>query len=123
MDEFPEQDKAFLDEKGYQYSLTRSASGWYLLISNFSFPDAYDHSSADVLINIVDGYPDSKLDMFYTIPDVKLKNGNWPQNCTEHVVFNEKSWQQWSRHTQWRPGIDNLRTFISSIVREIAKGI
>jgi len=123
MDELPEQDKAFLDEKGYQYSLTRSESGWHLVISNFNFPEAYDQPSADVLINIVAGYPDAKLDMFYTIPDVKLKNGNWPQNCNQRAMFNGISWQQWSRHILWRPGIDNLRTFIASIIREIAKGI
>lgn len=123
MNELPENDIEFLAEKGYHYQLVVNGSGWYLIISHFPIPEAYLPFEADLLINIVAGYPNNPLDMFWTIPDVKLVNGNWPNAGDVHETHNGLTWQRWSRHYTWRPGVDNLRTFISAINRELVKGI
>ena len=49
----------------------------------------------------------------------------WPDRAEPHVTFEGIAWQQWSRHFRipWRQGVDNLRTFIASVRRELAKGI
>ncbi len=123
MNELPESDIEFLEQKGYEYQLIQSGTGWYLIISNFAIPETYLPRTANLLINIVSGYPNNPLDMFWTSPDVKLLNGNWPKNCDVHEVHNRINWQRWSRHYAWRPGVDNLRIFISAINRELLKGI
>jgi ABC-type microcin C transport system permease subunit YejB len=120
--ELPESDIEFLEEKEYKYTLVPNEKGVYLIISNFHFPEAYIPREADLLINIIAGYPNTPLDMFYTNPTVKLVNGNLPNRAGVTQNFNNTAWQQWSRHYVWRLGIDNLRTFISSINNELTKG-
>ena len=119
----PELDIEFLDEKGYDYQLVSHTSGVYLIINQFEFGVAYQPNASTLLINVVSGYPDNPLDMFWTSPDVKLADGNWPKAGDFHEQHNDASWQRWSRHYVWRSGIDNIRTFIAAVKQEIAKGV
>lgn len=122
MNELPEIDIEFLEEKGYKYQLVAYQAGIYLIVQNFDFPEAYNTQVADVMIMIPAGYPNSPLDMFWTYPSIKLKDGNWPAASAHHETHNGQSWQRWSRHIEWRPNIDNLRSFFSSMRNEIDKG-
>jgi len=121
----PEIDREFLEEKGYVYRVIPAASGLEVVIENFDLAPAYSPSRADLMIILPAGYPNATLDMFWTYPDVKLRNGNWPERCEHHEIHNERNWQRWSRHfvQPWRPGSDTLRTFITSIRQEITRGI
>ncbi len=118
----PERDIEFLQEKEFNYELIEFPGGLYLIIKDFPFPPAYSPRTAKTLIVLPVGYPDSGLDMIFTIPDVKLSDGHWPQSSEAHVIHNELTWQQWSRHYTWRPGIDNIRTFIIAMKQELEKG-
>ncbi len=120
--ELPERDREFLEEKGFSYELVEFPGGTYLIIDNFPFPAAYTPIAAKILIVLPTGYPEAKVDMIYTIPDVKLVNGQWPQACEAHVVHNGLTWQQWSRHLVWRIGVDNIRTFIAAMKKELDLG-
>lgn len=122
-----EQDEKFLAEKGYVYSLTTEENSLFLVISNFPFPqEFYELDQSDIYIKILPGYPITNLDMFWTNPEVKLKNGQLPAGTisAQEEHFGKK-WQRWSRHytNPWRPGVDNLRSFIQSINIELRKGI
>jgi Prokaryotic E2 family E len=118
----PQDDVEFLTEKGYDYELAQVGNEIHLVIHRFPFP-SYVPKEADILIRILSGYPQTAVDMFYTIPDVRLASGAFPQNCDQHPAIGAKTWQQWSRHLTWRSGIDNLRTFLAAVVAEINKGI
>jgi Prokaryotic E2 family E len=118
----PEDDIAYLDEKGLAYDLIQAAGEVHLILHRFPFPK-YVPAEADVLIRIRAGYPQAALDMFFTIPDIKLPSGAFPDRCNQHPVIGGKPWQQWSRHTQWRAGVDSLRSFLAGMMREIDKGI
>lgn len=124
-DLIPEVDRDFLSEKGYRYRAKRVGADVHVVIEDFSFPDAYVPQKASLLVILPAGYPNANLDMFRTIPDVKLKSGAWPQNADNREVHEGISWQRWSRHfsSAWRQGVDNLRTFVASIKRELGKGI
>jgi|SRR6185437_13799915 len=119
----PEQDRDFLQEKGYVYSISFISGTIYLIIKDFDFPEHYAPQKADLLILLPAGYPNAALDMFRTNPDIKLLNGAWPAASEPHEMHLEKSWQTWSRHITWRSGIDSLRTFISAVRKELNKGI
>jgi len=119
----PEIDIEFLDEKGFTYHLDQYPGGMYLTIKEFDFPENYSPRKASLLINVITGYPGSALDMFWTTPDVKLLNGSMPTASSHKETHNGQIWQRWSRHTAWRLGIDNIQTFITSIKKELAKGI
>lgn len=118
----PEDDIAFLTEKGYDYKLVESDKEIHLILHGFPFLP-YVPKEAEMLIRLPSGYPQTPVDMFYTIPDVKLASGAFPLNCDSHPTIGDKVWQQWSRHLTWRPGIDNLRTFLRAVIAEISKGI
>lgn len=118
----PEDDAEFLTEKDYDYELAKVDSEVHLVIHHFPFP-SYNPKEANVLIRLLAGYPQTAVDMFYTIPDVRLPSGAFPLNCEQHPVLGGKPWQQWSRHVTWRSGTDNLRTFLAAVVAEINKGI
>lgn len=118
----PEDDVEFLTGKGYDYQLAKVDSEVHLVIHRFPFPP-YNPKEADILIRLLAGYPQTAVDMFYTIPDVRLSSRVFPQNCEQHPVIGGKPWQQWSRHLTWRSGTDNLRTFLAAVLSEINKGI
>ena len=122
MELIPVDDIEFLSEKGYDYELGQVDTEVHLVIHRFRF-DRYAPKEADLLIRLLAGYPETKVDMFYTIPDVMLPSGGYPLNCGAHTPVGGKNWQQWSRHINWRSGIDNLRTFVTAVVAEVGKGI
>lgn len=124
----PEIDRDFLHEKGYEFQVIPEDKSLYLILNNFSLPSSfYNPSTVDLLIVIPESYPNAQLDMFWTHPDVKLLNGNWPLNSDNHQIYCGQNWQRWSRHFQgeapWRVGIDNIRSFLSTIRKELAKGL
>lgn len=122
MASIPNDDIEYLKEKGFEYELVPTGGEIHLIIHHFPF-EGYSPKEADLLIRLLPGYPQTAVDMFYTIPDVKLPSGAFPQRSDQHPQIGGKGWQQWSRHYAWRSGIDNLRTYIAAVTAEISKGI
>jgi Prokaryotic E2 family E len=121
--ELPRRDVSFLQSKGFAYELNQFGQELYLVLKGWKF-QAYTPEQADVLIVISAAYPLGQLDMFWTHPFVRLKNGALPQACEYHQILNDgKEWQRWSRHINWRAGVDNLQTFIKAMTAEISKGV
>jgi hypothetical protein len=119
----PEQDEQYLKDKQFHYDLREVGPEIHLILHAWPFPEAYTVRAADVLIRISPGYPLTQLDMFYTSPTVMLTNGAYPAQCQNMENHSDRTWQRWSRHHGWRPGVDNLRTFITAMTVEIKKGI
>jgi hypothetical protein len=121
----PEVDREFLAEKNLKFSASRVGADTHVVIHDFDFPEAYTPRKANLLIILPAGYPNANLDMFWTEPVVKLANGTVPARADSHTAYNGVSWQRWSRHFQnaWRQGVDNLRTFLTTIRRELARGV
>jgi hypothetical protein len=124
-DLLPEIDRDFLAEKNLKYVAMQIGAETHVTIKDFDFPAAYMPRKANLLIILPAGYPNANLDMFWTEPVVKLTNGNWPACADHHAVYNGVSWQRWSRHfqTAWRQGVDNLRTFVATIRKELSRGV
>nr|WP_233288323.1 E2/UBC family protein [Bradyrhizobium brasilense] len=121
----PEVDTDFLTAAGYDFTVTRVGQQVHIVIKNFPLP-RYKPQSADLLIIVPNGYPNAKLDMFWTHPDVSLPNGGAPLRADVHEQHGGRNWQRWSRHFadgKWRPGVDNLRTYIATVKTELAKGL
>ena len=125
LEELPEADREFLDEKGYRYTVENVGGFMHVIIHDFELPPAYTPRTCDLLIRLPPGYPNANPDMFWTRPNVKLAAGNWPANADHLQDFSGSSWQRWSRHFpdgRWRAGIDGLDTYLASIRRELAVG-
>lgn len=122
----PEIDCDYLESKQYDHTVAKIGSAVHLIIRDFELPGAYSPRRVDLLLILPAGYPNSSPDMFWTYPDAKLANGAWPRAADVHETYGERSWQRWSRHFNggsWRPGIDDIRTFLAAIRRELNKGI
>lgn len=121
----PEADQDFLSAVGYDFTVERVGEQIHIVIKGFPLP-RYKPQSADLLIKVPNGYPNAKLDMFWTYPDVALPDGRVPLKADVHEQHGERSWQRWSRHIadgKWRPGVDNLRSYMTTVKTELAKGI
>lgn len=123
----PEIDREFLEQKGFDYEAAKAGNDTHVFLKNWQFPAAYSPRVAEVKVILPAGYPNANLDMWWTNPTVRLASGASPKNCDHHETINGVTWQRWSRHfppdRPWRVGTDNLRTFITVMMREIAKGI
>ena len=58
-------------------------------------------------IKIEGGYPPAKLDMAYFLPSLSKVSGTTIPNLSAASI-DDKQYQQWSRHYEWREGIDDL---------------
>lgn len=122
-EDLPSLDRDFLKSKGYTYEVLTHNGILHVIISDFPVPsNHYNVSSTEMLIQIPQGYPNAKLDMFWTYPIITLRNGASPVTTQHREEFHGKTWQRWSRHGEWRPGVDSLKTYIQAIHRELAKG-
>lgn len=120
----PGDDIDYLLSKGYVFESNQDGNTIHIIIHDYQFPESYQPRQTSILLILPAGYPNAMPDMFWTHPDVKLNNGSWPLSSEHHQEFSGKSWQRWSRHINtWRPGIDNLKTFMASVRKEINKGI
>jgi hypothetical protein len=72
-----------------------------------------------LLLRLPAGFPDVHPDMFWLDPPVQTVTGLPIAGTQVHEVHLGRSWQRWSRHVigNWRPGIDNLSTYLAYIRR------
>lgn len=106
----PSDDEAYLNTLNLEWETVVEGGNW-LIIHGYPIPDGYNHSKADIAINISAGYPDTKLDMVYVYPPLLLRNGSGIGALSPHGL-DGKTYQRWSRHrtpqNPWRPGVDDL---------------
>jgi hypothetical protein len=123
-----QEDLNYLQQKGYQYAVTQTDGLIYVVIRQYKLPPAYTPSQTDMLLRLPPNFPMARPDMFWTFPHVRrAANGSYPQACeTFDVNYEGQQWQRWSRHFDaklWRPGVDNLKTYLGTIKHELEKGI
>ena len=115
-----EQDQSFLDSLGYSYSVEVSDGFVNVVLANFPTP-GLDPCHVDLLLRLPIGFPDATPDMFWVSPALTAKGAAIPgTELTENYLG--RSWQRWSRHIggQWRPGVDNLETYLAYVRRALA---
>lgn len=88
-------------------------------IQGYCLPTGYMPETASLMVIIPPNYPAGLIDMFYFSPDVYRADRRGINALSNEVHF-EKAWQRWSRHYQWRPGVDNVATHIT-FVKNILK--
>jgi len=122
-----DEDLLYLREKEYNFEALEDGGFICVVIRSFSLPSAYTPNTTDLLLRLPPNFPLARPDMFWTFPHVKLVNGANPQAADQFdVQFQGRQWQRWSRHfeaSHWRPGTDNLKSFLGTIRRELMKGI
>jgi hypothetical protein len=115
-----EEDKKYLENKGLNYEVYEENGYTLIVIKNYQLPDLYTKEMVDILIRVPPMYPVSKLDMFWVYPEIKLSSNNrYPDRADVFNNYLKKRWQRFSRHYNWRPGIDSLASHMKTIERTL----
>lgn len=114
-----EQDQEFLDSTGLAYTVSVDAGFANIIITEFSTAPGLTPEKVDLLLRLPFGFPDAAPDMFWLAPTVSAVGGAQVPGAEVAETYAERSWQRWSRHIaqQWRPGIDNLETYLAYVRR------
>ena len=131
----PEDDQQYLNEKQIPHELVAEQDGGAIRravrFRSFAFKGNLlaqkdgvwvPCAVADIVVLVPTGYSTTRLDSFYTLPRLKRPDGSDPANATGDTTMFGETWQFWSRHLEekdWRPGIDNLCTFLNYIRGEL----
>jgi len=111
----PEEDIEFLNTSNYKWETIIDGGNRWVIIHEFPVPNGYNESSVTVAIQILSGYPNSQLDMAYFYPWLSRKDGVHIGQADQPMTIQQQSFQRWSRHYPWQPGIHSLSTHILSI--------
>jgi hypothetical protein len=119
-----EDDERYLNEKGLRWRLEPDGEGQCLIIEGYPVSgDVYDRTQTDLLIKIPPQYNNTKLDMFYVDPPLRLKGTTtYPDRANTFIRFLDRDWQQFSRHfPDWKAGRDGVPTLMTFVQRELQR--
>lgn len=111
-------DDQLLRSVGYEYEATVEANLICLVIHGYRLPAGYDPTEADLLLRLPMQFPSVAPDMFWLDPAVTYAGGAVPPATEVREPHLGRMWQRWSRHftdARWRPGVDDLRTYLALI--------
>lgn len=119
-----EGDEAYLRERGFSYEVIAEGQMFSLIIRGFCLPEGYEPQIVDLLLRLPGEFPDAAPDMYWTHPIVRYVGGGVPAATGDRLDYQGRTWQRWSRHlaVAWRPGIDNLQTYLRLIRTDLEKG-
>lgn len=120
----PPADRTFLEGRGISYEVLAEGGQAAVVLKGYKVPvGKFDHDASDILILLPAGYPDALVDMFYCMPWLRLSAADrYPNAADVPHDFAGRNWQRWSRHnSEWRPGIDGIRTVVARIDRALAE--
>ena len=119
--DLPPEDKQYLNTTfPSKWKIESIESECGLIVNDYSLPEGYNFSKADLLILIPNNYPMAHLDMFYLDPGIARKDGK-PIEALQDETHLGKKWQRWSRHYQWRAGLDDIKTHMYIIENSLKK--
>jgi hypothetical protein len=119
----PDADIETLRHRGLSWSAAIDGNMINLIIADYPLPPGYDVERAELLLRLPGAWPDGVPDMFFLIPHVRVKaTSAWPAAAATFPVIGDRQWQQWSRHfpNLWRPGVDDLATYLAIVNQELA---
>lgn len=114
-----EVDSNLLKEQGYQveaHSDPTNGNRIFVVFEKYQLPTGWNKAETKLLLIADISYPNSKLDMFWTDPDLILASGNTPQAGEVIENYLNQQWRRFSWHVQkWNPAVDNIITYLGTV--------
>lgn len=109
-------DQAYLNEH-YAYEATVEGGMVCLTIKEYPLAAGLSPAANELLVRLPSGFPDVAPDMFWFAEAVTRSDGSVIPATQVSEPHLGRSWQRWSRHIagQWRPGIDDIRSYMAYI--------
>ncbi len=118
-----EADLVQLQEEGYSVSAQRIPPGGnqvFVVFEKYPLPKGWNRSETRLLVITDISYPNSKLDMFWVEPGLRLDGGRNPQAGEAIESYIGQQWQRFSWHVQkWNPAFDNIKTYLGTIDKRL----
>jgi hypothetical protein len=96
-----------------------------LIFLGFAIGDGYTVAHSDLLLRVPRSYADAGPDMFWTIPEVLLANGQVPQAADSKELHVGREWRRFSWHrpqsSPWNPNVDNLQSNLEFIRKRLGE--
>jgi len=105
----PEEDQEYLYSLGLPWETIKDGETSWLLLHDHPLPTGYNADKATVAVCIGKGYPPAALDMVYFLPALARLDGKAIHALADQKI-DDQTFQRWSRHYGWRPGVDTLVT-------------
>lgn len=87
----------------------------WLVIKDYVLPKGYTAEKVLLALEVPAGYPMAQIDMFYVLPSVALSNGTLIPNVQITAEIDGNTFQGWSRHRTWNPGVDSVITQLAMV--------
>ncbi len=109
-------DQAFLGE-GFAVHAQSEDGMMCLVFEQFPLAAGLAPAASDLLVRLPAGFPDAYPDMFWFADNITRADGRLIPATNVVSTYVGRSWYRWSRHVggQWRPGVDDLRSYIAYI--------
>jgi len=116
-------DARYLDEHAIRHTVVDDPQGTHVVLHDVAPPAGLNPPTVDILVTLPPGFNDVGPDMFWCTPFVTRADGQPIAGADVPHDFQGRTWQRWSRHigASWRPGIDNLGTYIAYVRRALAQ--
>jgi hypothetical protein len=119
-------DVAYLRSKGFDFEAQVEGNMISLVIKGYTLPAGYQPTEVDLLLRLPPQFPQVSPDMFWTDPVISYLNGGSPSQTQVRESYVGRTWQRWSRHfgrSRWRPGTDDLRSYLRLIRATLEKEV
>ena len=112
-------DQRFLDDLGVGYEVAVEGAFVSVVLAGLAVPAGLTPGVVDLMMLLPPGFPDAGPDMFWVDPPLSGPDSATIPGTEVREQHLGRSWQRWSRHIggQWRPGIDNLATYLAYVRR------
>jgi len=107
----------------YLSATLRQVDGqWLVSIGDVALPAGWNKQTTGIHFLVPAGYPHANPDCFYVDADVRLANGNPPQNSAFQRLadLGELLWFSYHLQRPWKPGRDRLSTWMATIIGRLA---
>jgi hypothetical protein len=109
-------DQAYLDEH-FVWDATVEGGMVCVTIAGYSLAAGLTPAATTLLVRLPSGFPDVAPDMFWLAEPATRSDGTIIPATDVSEPHLARTWQRWSRHIagQWRPGTDDLRSYMAYI--------
>ena len=112
-----------LQDQGYKVSAERNpltGNQISVIFDGYPLSPGWNRTETRLLLITDISYPNSKLDMFWVEPGLRLNGDRLPQAGDAIETHLEQQWQRFSWHVQkWNPAFDNIITYLGTVDKRL----
>jgi hypothetical protein len=114
-----ESDLRSLQESGWAVSACReppTGNQIFIVFDKYPLPPGWNKRETRLLLITDISYPNSRMDMFWVDPDLRLNGERIAQGGGVIETHLRQQWQRFSWHVQrWNPAVDNVISYLGTV--------